>query len=222
MPCDPLASACPAGQRCVPGATGHVCSTGDGVAIPDADVAGEASLPDAAEPDAPPGTVQKTYTATVAECIAPMFPSPQLCRNVNGNTQLVIDLNDSMTNDAWNAYLRFDLDDALAGKTITKVVLRLVATNDAKAPGPDTGSVFRVSAFSLASLMQAAPTPQGAALAGSQGTVSQGKVVSWTLPTSVATPGGEVYLGLLPNNDDGVNYFNTDGQVPPRLIIDAL
>jgi hypothetical protein len=66
-----------------------------------------------------------------------------------------------------------------------------------------------------------APAKVGAPLAGSQGQLSAGEVVNYTLPNAIVTAGQPLYLGLFPNDDDGVNYFNTDGSAPPRLIIDA-
>ena len=218
VPCDPDSPACPTGQRCVRGIDGYVCSTGDGLAPGDAPLANADAEIDGPPP---PTAIQKTYAATVAECIAPNFPNPALCRQYNGMNQLVIDTRDSTTLDPWNSYIRFETDNAIAGKTVTKVVLRVVATNDAKAPGPDTGSVFVVSPFTLQSLTGTTPTKVGGQLAGTQGTVTMGKVISWTLPTSVVTPGQPVYLGLFANDDDGVNYFNIDGTTPPRLIVDA-
>ena len=172
--------------------------------------------------DAPPNTITKTYSAAIAECAAPMVPSPEFCRQLNGNTQLVIDTRDTMTGEPWHGYMRFEIDNALAGKMIKKVILRMVATTDAKAPGPDSGSVFAVQPFSLMTFMMGnVPAKVGNQLAGNQGAVSMGEVVSWTLSPSIVTPGSPVYLGLYANDDDGVNYYNTDGVTPPKLIIDA-
>jgi hypothetical protein len=219
-PCDPASPACPSGQTCIASLDGHVCSAHDAGVFDTAQVPDDARDPDPIL-DAPPNTVSKTYTASIAECVAPMIPSPALCRSLNGNTQLVIDIRDAQTNDPWHAYLRFDIDNALAGKTITKVILRAVATAASNAPGPDSGSVFAVQPFTMNTLQQAVPARVGGQLAGNQGAVSIGEVVSWTLPPSTVTPGSPVYLGLYANDDDGVNYFNTDGPTPPRLIIDA-
>jgi hypothetical protein len=166
--------------------------------------------------------IQRVFTATVAECIDPSTPNPAACRTANGNAQLVIDLQDSGTGQPWYSFMRFEPDTTLAGKTITKVTLRLVATTASNAPGPDSGSVFRVSAFTLASLSTTTPTKQDTtALAGDQGAVSMNETVDWSLPTTLVTAGSPVYLGLYPNDGDGVNYWNLDGTTPPRLVIDA-
>jgi hypothetical protein len=193
-----------------------VCTTGLG---------GEPDAPPAdATVDVPnPNAITKTYDAVIAECLDPMFPSAMACRSVNGNTQLVIDTKDTMTVGAWNAYIRFDLDDTLAGKAITKVTLRVMATTDSRAPGPSTGSVFRTGSFTQFSLEGTAPSIMGNAIAGSQGAVVANAPVSWPLPTSLMTgaASGSVYLAIVPNSDDGVNYYNTDGTTPPRLIVEA-
>jgi hypothetical protein len=216
VPCDPRAPACPRGQQCMLGPLGHVCTTGLG------------EEPDASLADAPvdvpnPNAITKTYDAVIAECLDPMFPSAMACRSVNGNTQMVIDTKDTMTVGAWNAYIRFDLDNTLAGKTITNVTLRVMATTDGKAPGPDTGSVFRTGSFTQFSLEGMAPSITGNAIAGSQGAVVANTPVSWQLPATLMTgaASGSVYLAIVPNSDDGVNYYNTDGATPPRLIIEA-
>ena len=194
-----------------------MCSSADGGLTPPSTDAAR----DAAQQDAPPGAIQKTYSAVVAECMAPMFPDPTLCRSLNGQQQLVIDIRDSMTNDPWHSYIRFDTDMTLIGKTITKVSLRMVITTANNAAGPDTGSVFAVTPFTQQSLTNNVPSKVGGQLAGSQGAVGEGDVVTWTLPPSSVIAGTPVYLGLYANDDDGVNYYNRDGAMPPRLIIDA-
>jgi hypothetical protein len=166
--------------------------------------------------------LQVTYTAVVAECINPAAPDPLACRAVNGNAELAVDLLDSATQNPWEAFIRFNIDDQLQGRTVTAVTLRLVATTAGNASGPDSGSVFRVSAFTRASLDTTTPAKLDAtALAGSQGAVAQNDVVNWPLPSTLVTADAPVYLGLYPNNTDGVSYWNLDGTSPPRLIVDA-
>jgi hypothetical protein len=218
--CDPLEPSCPAGQQCYPTVDGYACSKNPTVGDPDA--AGvDASDIDAMQLDASPGSIQKTYMATVAECIAPMLPSPMFCRMKNGNTEMVVDLKDSMTNEPWHAYIRFDIDGALAGKMITKVTLRLMTTTDAKAPGPNSGSIYRVEQFTLASLSMTTPATMGAEIGAAKAPIAANTAYTWVLPSSLVTANGAVYLGVLPNVTDGVNYYNTSGATPPRLIVDA-
>ena len=214
VPCDPLAPRCPTGQHCIASAVGFVCSSDAGDLPPDAAFLGDAGV------DSVP--IQRTYTATVAECVSPTTPDPQRCRELNGNAQLVLDLRDATTTEPWQAFVRFDLDDALAGRTVTKVVLRVVVTAASNAPGPDSGSVFEVQPFTLATLATTAPAKVGDALAGSVGAVTNGEVVTFTLADpSIANANSPVYLGLFANDEDGVNYYNRDGAMPPQLIVDA-
>jgi hypothetical protein len=221
-PCAPGGTPCPSGQRCVLSGGAHVCTSGTGDPLDDAALADTPTdgsvdaLPDARLP------LEVTYTAVVAECINPAAPDPLACRAVNGNTELAVDLLDSATQNPWEAFIRFDADDQLAGRTVTAVTLRMVVTTSASASGPDSGSVFRVSAFTRASLDTTTPTKLDAtALAGSRGAVTQNDVVDWPLSPTLVTSSAPVYLGVYPNDTNGVSYWNLDGTTPPRLIVDA-
>ncbi len=162
------------------------------------------------------------YTATIAECLDPTLPDPDQCKAVNGAAQLVIDTSDSQTLNPWQAYLRFELDDAIAGKRVVAVTLVAVATDNVKAPGPDTGSIWRVEQFTASSLFNTTPVQlDSQPLAGSQGPVVKLQPINWPLPIDLVAPNSAVFLGLLPNNSDGVNYSNLAGPSPPRLIIDV-
>jgi hypothetical protein len=206
-PCNPDSPHCPTGQTCGLRNGEFVCGTGD-IDPPDA------------SPDAPPVTV--TYVATVAECIDPTNPNPATCRSIKGNTQLVVDGKDATTADPWDAFIRFDLDDALQGRIITRVRLRLTSTNDSLAPGPDTGTPYHVSSFTLQSLSMKVPTKLGSmSLAASQGPVTASTSYDFELDAALAAPSSPVFIGLFPNAMDGVNYWNADGTVPPALVVDA-
>jgi len=159
--------------------------------------------------------------ASVAACIDPKQPDPAACESFNGGGQLVVDEMDSTTHDPWNSYVRFELPDSLRGRHVAAVTLEVTATDDARAPGTSTGTVWRVAPFSLADLGVAAPALLDAApLAGSQGAVVQDQVIDWPLPVSVIVPRAPVCLALLGDAVDGVNYWNLDGPAPPRLMID--
>jgi hypothetical protein len=216
VPCDPSANNCPAGEACVARGDGHVCGPpGSGEVELDAPVLADAPV-DAA------GSERFEYVASIAECLNPAAPDPAECKAKNGAAELVIDLRDSTTQEPWQAYVRFDLDDAFAGKTIANVTLRLVATNDDKAPGADSGEVWQVGAFTAASLGIIAPPPIGVApLAGSQGAVAKLQPIEWPIPPDLLSPGGSVFLGLVSSDDDGVNYSNLAGPTPPRLLVDT-
>src|SRR5439155_20081297 len=125
------------------------------------------------------------------------MPSPAMCKMLKGPQQLVVDLLDSGTMHPWNAYLRFDLDAAFAGRHLVDVRLRNTATDDNLAPSNTTGRVWKVAPFALADLSVAAPAKVGSSpLAGSQGSVQKLEVMEWSLPTSLVTPSASIYLGL--------------------------
>jgi hypothetical protein len=205
-PCDPAAASCPADQVCTTEAGGSFCESSPGLSL------------DA--PEAVP--VRLTYVATIAVCIDPRIPDPTLCTALNGGAQLAIDARDSTTMDPWQSYLRFDLDGALAGRTVEAVTLRLVATDDDKAPGPDSGEVWKVKQFTEQTLMTQVPPQLGnQPLASSQGAVAALQPVEWSLPAGLVAPDSAVHLGLVTADEDGVAYWNLDGQNPPELVIDA-
>jgi hypothetical protein len=216
VPCDPAASNCPAGEACVAQGDGHVCGPpGSGEVELDAPLGADAPVDGA-------GTERFEYVATIAECLNPAIPDPAECKARNGAAELVIDLRDSTTNEPWQAYVRFDLDNAFAGKTITNVTLRLVATDANNAPGPESGEVWEVTPFTADSLdilvpLQLADAP----LAGSQGAVVNLQPIEWPIPARLVAPGGSVFLGLASLDENGVNYSNLAGPAPPRLLVDT-
>jgi len=233
-PCDPAAPSCPHDQTCVAGPAGYTCELAGGSpdgppgTAPDAPILtspdarpGTPDGPVVTDPDAPP-PVHAEYVATVAECIDPLMPSPSFCKSINGADQLVVDHRDTGTADPWNAYIRFDLDAAIAGRTVTQVVLRLTGTDDPKTPGVNAGDVSLVEAFDAASLAVTTPAASGGGpVALSPGPVDIGSIIDWQLPTDAVTASMPLYLGIASVSNDGVNYWNLAGSDPPRLIIDA-
>jgi hypothetical protein len=139
---------------------------------------------------------------------------------IKGTDQLVMDVKDATTTHPWHGFVRFDLDAAFAATSVAAVTLVLTATDDSLAPSPSTGMVWQVQPF--ADLYVAEPAQIGTmALAPAQGAVVKNQVVKWTLPTSLATPGGSVFLELTTASSDGVHYWNLDGTHPPRIVIDV-
>jgi hypothetical protein len=187
----------------------------------DAEIDADLNAPDGAL-DGPSPVTHLMYPATVAECIDPVVPSTMLCRSINGAQQLVLDKQDSMTLNPWQSYVRFDLDGALANKTVLKVELRVVATDAGKAAGTSSGEVWKVQPFTLASLDTTTPAKIGTVpLAGSQGAVAKLQVVTWPIPSTIVAPNSGVFFGLITTASDGVNYWNIAGVDPPVLLIDA-
>lgn len=173
--------------------------------------------------EAPAGSVRLSYTATIAECIDPAVPNLTRCATYNGSDQLVVDGADGDTQSPWESFLRFDFDDQLSGRTVYAVALVMTATDDDKAKGPDSGAIWEVEPFDLASLASEAPAiVRASPLAGSKGPVDQSQTVEWSLPASSVTS-ASVYLGVITSSEDGgVNYWNLAGAEPPHLEIVAL
>ena len=216
-PCDPTVGNCPGDQVCRAESGGFFCGDPGG---PQADAAIDGAID--AMPDGPSPVMHLMYPATVAECIDPGVPSPSHCKTVNGAQQLVLDIKDSATLNPWQSYVRFDLDGAIAGKTILKVGLRVVATDNGKAPGMNSGEVWNVQPFTLASLDMTTPAKIGMLpLAGSQGAVAKLQPITWPIPINVVAPNSGVFFGLITTASDGVNYWNLAGVDPPLLLIDA-
>jgi hypothetical protein len=217
--CDPAAPVCPDGQ---------ICRREDGAFTCGGALAIDAALPvvDSPENDpdgpvtSPDGPPRVTYGASIAECIDPGDPDPARCRAVNGAQQLVVDIRDSTTTRPWRGFVRFDTDDQLVGRVVTAVTLRVTATSDAKAPGPSSGEIFRSSPFDLSTLATTTPTRVGSPIAPSQGAVLRLEPVEWPLPVGIVAASSPVFLEINPLDDDGVNYWNSDGANPPELIID--
>lgn len=165
-----------------------------------------------------PGSV--TYSAAIAECIDPLAPDPVACKAAVGNVKIDVDLMDEAAPMHPNhGYLRFELDGAIAGKTIDMVRLELVVGNAQGDEGGGSGEVHRVSSFSASSLNTTAPTSAGL-LAGDQGAVALNELVSFSLPTNLAVANGTIYLGLIPTSTNGTHYWNNAGAVPPILVVD--
>lgn len=239
-PCEPTLDNCPTGQVCELRAGEFRCA-GPGQLGADATIEADAAF-DAPSIDAPllidamsdastdaamidaPLVTHVEYVAAVADCVNPLNPNPDTCKTVNGTAQIAIDSIDSTTANPWVGYIRFNLDGVIAGRIVTSVKLRAVATSDSKATSNNTGQVWRVNPFARSDLF-AAPVParMGAApLAGSQGSVTQLQVINWTLPVGLVTANGSVYLEVSTTASDGTTYWNLTGPNPPRLVIDLL
>lgn len=206
-PCDPAAPVCPAGQTCQPVG---VCSA---TAIP---------LPDAAIDARPDAQAIFAYPAVIAKCINPLAtpPSPSTCAAASPANQLHVDGDASAH--PWDTFLRFDLDSAFAGRTVTGVRLQLTASDSAAAMSDNSGIVYKSVEFTSADLSTSEPMKaQTTPLAPSQGVVMPLQTVEWALPASLASPGGAVYLELENPSTDGVDYWDTAGTTPPQLLVDV-
>jgi hypothetical protein len=168
--------------------------------------------------DAGPGT--KSYAATVADCINPMTLNPDTCESLTGAGEMNVDLADT-PNNPHHAYLRFDLDGAFAGRTVTAVRLQLHTTDDQNAGSPSSGEVWSVATFVRADLFTGAPAKQGSApIAADIGTVARMAPVEFSLPVTSVTANGAACFGIFPLSTEGVDYYNDSGAQPPQLVVD--
>jgi hypothetical protein len=165
-----------------------------------------------------PGTVE--YVATVADCIAITDPDPDECLMAHGPAKMTIDSSDPALL-VRHSYVRFDLDGALDGKIVDTVTLRLVVGPDTASASTQAGDIWAVSAFTRPELFLGVPTAIGnAPIATSVGMVMAAQVVDFVLPpATVGASTAALFLGILPLNDNGVDYQNLQGANPPRLHI---
>jgi hypothetical protein len=117
-------------------------------------------------------------------------------------------------------YVRFNLDGAIAGKTISAVTLRLTVGNQTNSDSTQSAEINAVTCFTLADLSSTAPAKQGGVLSPNQGAVANNEVVNFPLPVGTVTANQPVCLGIYSLGTDGVDYVNTKGTTPPQLIID--
>jgi len=133
--------------------------------------------------------------------------------------EMNVDLADT-PNNPHHAFLRFNLDGAFAGRTVTSVRLRLHTTADANAGSPSSGEVWSVATFARADLFTAAPVKIGAApIAGDVGAVTRLQVVEFVLPVGSVTVNSPACFGVFALLTEGVDYYNNRGAEPPQLIV---
>lgn len=219
--CDPAADNCPSGQTCAASAAGFVCVTPGERAV-DAAADGMTDAAADARPDAPPDAAGHVeYTASVSDCVNRVTPDPDSCASLSGLAGMLVDMSEATTMQPTDGFVRFDLDGALAGKTIVSATLRLTATNDARAAGPASGVLYRVQPFTRATLAMTEPAKIGSQpVSPGQGAVAKLQPVNWPLPTSLVSANGSVFLEIVNTNTDGVIYGTKAAAAPPLLLID--
>jgi hypothetical protein len=160
------------------------------------------------------------HPAALAECNDPINLDPEVCKVEASPTPaaLLVDLEDTGIG-PFNGYLRFDLDGAVDPDLVVSVTLRMTVTS--VSTSSSTGAVYLVEPFELMDLYAIQPASIGPALAPDQGAVVGNDVVEWSLPPDLL-PLGEpsLYLGILAQSTDGVDYWNLAGAQPPELVIE--
>ena len=156
-----------------------------------------------------PGTV--STLPTVADCLEGNG-TPASCETEPG--ALWVDMPN------WRAFLRFELDGTLEGKTVTSVTLRLTVGDFTDAESNSTGEVYEVEPFTAGDLLDGPPSQVGGPLVTNRGSAPQLAVIDLSLPSSMVAPNSPVFLGIFPVASDGVGYWNLYGPDPPELLID--
>jgi hypothetical protein len=160
------------------------------------------------------------YTAVIAECVTTTAPDPDVCLAAQNDDVFTVDASDGPMSNVIHGYLRFNLDNQLAGRTVTNVTLRLTVGTNMNAQAPMSGEIWQVAPFTRPDLFLMIPAAM-TMLASDQGAVVLGQVVDSVLPTSLVAANGAVYLGVVPlaSRTDGVDYWNLQGVDPPKLIV---
>jgi hypothetical protein len=160
------------------------------------------------------------HQAALAECNDPINLDPEVCKDEASPSPaaLLVDLDDTAVG-PFHGYLRFDLDGAVDPGLVVSVTLRMTVTSVSSSAS--SGAVYLVEPFELMDLYAIQPAPIGPALAPDQGAVAGNDVVEWSLPPDLL-PLGEpsLYLGILAQSTDGVDYWNLAGAQPPELVVE--
>lgn len=164
-----------------------------------------------------------TYPATIADCLEQGELDPNACRSFaesqSGPDQMWVDVRHPPRSE-FRGFLKFDVDDAILGATVSAVRLEVsVASNgDAAASAP---AVWQVEEFQTrAELFLTEPMPVGSAALADAPQAIDGSTLTYALPIDSVSPGASLYLGLLPESAAGVALWNANGSRPPQLVIE--
>lgn len=159
------------------------------------------------------------YVADIAVCTQDTVFDPEACGVQAGVDQFTVDLSDT---DALIAtgWVRFVLDDMLAGAEITSAEVVFVVGSDTSDGSGSTGELWTTEPFDLADLSSADPATLE--LVGDDlGVARLGAEVIWSVPIDLVSAGEPLYLAIVPLATDGVDLWNASSATPPRLVITA-
>ena len=168
------------------------------------------------------GAQTHEFVAAIALCTDPVMLDPDACEGATGPNHMRVDTQfTELGNEPATAWLRFDVDDTVVVTGSTTVTLQLVVGDTPDGDSNASGEVWEVEPFTAADLSNTQPATVGAVLGDDLGAVTFGETVQWSLPSTLIAPGESVYLGVLPVSNNGVDYWNANGDEPPRLIIEG-
>jgi hypothetical protein len=165
----------------------------------------------------PPFDVE--YVADIAVCTQDTVFDPDACAVQAGVDQFTVDLSDT---DALIAtgWVRFVLDDTLAGAEVTSAEVVFIVGPDASDGSGSTGELWTTEPFDLTDLSSAAPATLE--LVGDDlGVARLGAEVIWPVPLDLVIAGEPLYLAIVPLATDGIDLWDASSANPPRLVITA-
>jgi hypothetical protein len=184
--------------------------------LPDPDTSG-GSDDGSSTPDA---MLEVVYDAAIAVCTQDTVFDPMVCAEEAGIDQLTVDLADDgdLVSTGW---IRFDLDDTLAGATIVSAELVLVVGSETNDASGSTGELWTVESFDLAALMVGYPA--ALELVGADlGPVRLGDEIVWSLPAELVEADASLHLAIVPVATDGLDVLDGNSDMPPRLRVSAM
>ena len=157
----------------------------------------------------------------LALCTDPVSNDAALCEASTGLMGLSVDLlNDGVMQAPTTAFLAFEVPPLPAGATLVSASLVLHTTTDPGSESMDqTGEVWLTESFTADTLALGQPILLGdGPVAADLGGVGTSEPVEWALPVDEITA-GPLHLAVVPTSSLGVDYWNAEGDVPPRLVL---
>jgi hypothetical protein len=159
------------------------------------------------------------YAAVIGVCTQDTVFDPTVCAAQAGLDQFTVDGTDTDALTA-NGWLRFDLDDALAGAEVTSATLVFAAGPETSDGSLNPGELWTCAPFDLADL--SAANPMLLELVGSDfDPILLNTEVSWPVPSDIVVAGESLHLALVPTTTDGLDIWDASSATPPRLVITA-
>jgi hypothetical protein len=145
---------------------------------------------------------------------------PVQCAVEAGVDQITLDAQDNGML-VCNVWLRFDLDDALAGAELISAELTATVGPDADDDSQSSGELWTTQPFDLVSLTVANPAAIEM-IGADQGAIRIGAEITWSIPIELVVVGESMHLALVPVTTDGLDLWGDSSELPPRLVVTAM
>jgi hypothetical protein len=163
-----------------------------------------------------------TFFSTVADCVTPSAPNPDVCAAVEPDV-LRVDLEvTELSNQTAVGFIRFDPGGPITGRTVVHAEVHFRVGTSPDADSPHSGRLWQVEPFERADLYTSPlPAQVGTLPVGEDlGAVTQGQVVTWEIPPGLVSAGEPLCIGIYPISTDGVEYLGTASASPPQLFVE--